>query len=528
MKKKAVLVSVSLFSFLLVSCNPFAAADPVYNQNEANKYESGKKTGFKENEKDPFVKGKDYFRSIVENEGMHSGPTYSESGTMEAKMLVVPLVFNEAESKALATEALHSKIETCFFGKAEETSYWESVASFYRKSSYGKLSLSGETAAFYELPYSFETYRNMAAQQGLSSVTGKIARDVYTSLFVKGTYALKDFDSDGDGALDYVHFVYLHASDSSDRTGFAWAFTNWTGAEGGIRNYSWSSYKFMSEGTSAGTDAHTYIHETGHQMGLDDYYSYDLNAVRTANPYYLARSPMGRMDMMDANVGDHDAFSKYLLGWIRPTVGEKGKSYTLKPFEENGDALILASDFNGTCFDEYYLVSYYTPTGLNELDAKTNYAGNEVLSGVKKSGLLVYHVDQRLTKVTYSRDGSMKASSPFYYYDTPTPVSGSYFRVANSNTIAYNLDPNNGAAALVSIVQADGKTNLMTPVNGSMVERTLHKMDGTVASDDLFTAKSYTFNDEIEVQSDEGWTLPFVLSVDSMDDSSAKVTLTEK
>ncbi len=528
MKKNAVRLYVSLFSFLLVSCNPFAAADPLYNQNEANKYESGKKTEFKENVSDPYAKGKDYFRTVVENEGMHSGPTSSSSGTVKAKMLVVPLVFNETESKNLATSALHDKIDTCFFGTSDKTSYWESVSSFYRKSSYGKLDLSGTTAPYYELSYSFETYLNQVKQQGLSNVMNTLLSSIYTSLFVKGNYALTDYDSDEDGSVDYVYLVNLHSYNSGDSTGFSWAFTNWTDASSGIRNYSWSSYQFMNEGTSSGIDAHTYIHETGHQMGLDDYYSYDLNTVRSSNPYYLPRSPMGRLCMMDANVGDHDAFSKYLLGWINPSVGEKGKSYTLKPFEENGDALILASDFNGTYFDEFYLVSYYTPTGLNALDAKTNYAGNEVLKGVRDSGLLIYHVDQRLTKVTYSRDGKAVASSPFCYYDTPSMVSGSYFRIANSNTIAYNLDPNNGAAALVSVVQADGATNLMTPVNGTMVERTLHKMDGTLSSGDLFKRSGNSFNKEIEVKADEGWTLPFVLTIDSMDDSSVRVTLNEK
>ena len=54
-------------------------------------------------------------------------------------------------------------------------------------------------------------------------------------------------------------------------------------------------------------DTHTYIHETGHFLGLNDYYS--------DTPTY---SPIGKHDMMDANVGDHNSYSKMLLGWTKP------------------------------------------------------------------------------------------------------------------------------------------------------------------------------------------------------------------
>ena len=53
---------------------------------------------------------------------------------------------------------------------------------------------------------------------------------------------------------------------------------------------------------------YTAIHETGHQLGLTDYY---------ANSY---TSGTNAAVMMDRNEGDEDCFSKMLLGWISPQV----------------------------------------------------------------------------------------------------------------------------------------------------------------------------------------------------------------
>ena len=59
-------------------------------------------------------------------------------------------------------------------------------------------------------------------------------------------------------------------------------------------------------------DAHTFIHETGHLLGLDDYYDY--------NDYRGAKGGLYGADMMDNNIGDHGSVNKLLLGWIEPTV----------------------------------------------------------------------------------------------------------------------------------------------------------------------------------------------------------------
>jgi hypothetical protein len=72
--------------------------------------------------------------------------------------------------------------------------------------------------------------------------------------------------------------------------------------------------------------------------------------------------------MMDYTLGDHDPFSKILLGWITPLVVDKTMTVDIMPHIENGEVLLIIDEWNNTIFDEYLLVAYYTPEGLNELD----------------------------------------------------------------------------------------------------------------------------------------------------------------
>ena len=94
--------------------------------------------------------------------------------------------------------------------------------------------------------------------------------------------------------------------------------------------YSFASVDFIfGDGDLNYPDARTYIHETGHMLGLIDYYSDNSSA------------PAGMVDMMDFNIGDHNAYSKFSLGWVNPRIATKSGEYTLKPFQENGDCIIV-------------------------------------------------------------------------------------------------------------------------------------------------------------------------------------------
>ena len=149
--------------------------------------------------------------------------------------------------------------------------------------------------------------------------------------------------------------------------------------------YCFFGYDFLFEETASGKylklNTETIIHESGHLLGLDDYYDYDDSKGPDGG--------LGGGDMMDYNVGDHNPFSKILMGWVIPYVVTDSCSIMLDTFCSSGQCILLIDEFS-TIFDEYYLIDYYSPDGLNKLEAGYN-------GLFSSSGIRVYHVDATLT-----------------------------------------------------------------------------------------------------------------------------------
>jgi len=99
--------------------------------------------------------------------------------------------------------------------------------------------------------------------------------------------------------------------------------------------------------------------------------------------------------MMDMNIGDHNAFSKMLLDWTTPYVIQKPTTFKLHSFIKTGECIILTSSWNQTPMDEYLLLEFYTPTGINKKDVS-----GWVYSNLSSYGVKVYHIDARLGYIT--------------------------------------------------------------------------------------------------------------------------------
>ncbi|MCI2068080.1 MAG: hypothetical protein LKJ88_00680 [Bacilli bacterium] len=500
MKKKIIPFLASVALMTLSSCSIDFGFSAIYSVSTTSVA-----TSFTGSREDPFYNGSEYFRKMLINGGMYSAPS-----TGNVKALVVPVVFKDDQSTYSDTSAkgieLKSKMQTAFFGTANETGYWESLSSYYTKSSYGKLNISGTVTPYLNLDYTVDqALASIPKGKDSASITNTIAEKAYDAFFTNGSYNYKDYDSDNDGIIDLVWLVYCHDYSRSDNTSLLWAYTYWDSSANysHLANYSWASSSFMDE-SGVGVDAHTFIHETGHQFGLDDYYSYDNSP---------SRSPMGGVDMMDNNIVDHCSFSKYCLDWVSPIVGKKDQSYTLKPFESSGDCLILGDNFNGTCFDEYFIAEYYTPTGLNALDTANDY-DNAGVYGLSQSGLRILHVDQRLGKFTSKGwDG--------YLYDNPSTQSHSsyYYWMINSNSKCYCSSSTN--YCLVNLVQASGKTNLLETSSGGASSHFAN-------NNDIFTSTSKVFGQDIygtNQKTNEGWTLPYKVEISSLSSSGLSLTL---
>ncbi len=399
----------------------------------------------------------------------------------EVPVLVIPISFSDYACDALekGCEGTKADIHTTFFGQEEELR-WHSVSSFYHTSSYGQLSLTGMVTDWYTPEI---TAVSLSNQSGLlnSRITNPAIQ------WFKETYQTTgaEFDTDGDGYLDAVYFVYSVDFDPKDEAfgtqkDVFWAFVSYIGGLANPSNpsmfhYGWSSYQFMyndgviersengkflfdedndplfepyrDQNGELEVNAHVFIHEFGHLFGLEDYYSYD----RSLGDW----GPLGGLDMMDFNVGDHNPFSKSILGWTFPTVVTGTTTLTLSAFQDSGEFLLLTPEYEHTLLDEYLLVELYTPTGLHQKDATEPYAGRYPRQ-FTETGVKIYHIDARVGEYLL-QEGRWQ----FTRYVTEAPQrSNMRYDIAHANTASRSLNPN---FKLIHLLESSGKN---TFING--------------------------------------------------------------
>jgi M6 family metalloprotease-like protein len=324
--------------------------------------------------------------------------------TGDVNLLVIPILIpgyetiNTFDAKT-DNDKVIKDIDTAFFGKTEETGY-ESVSSFYYKSSYGKLNLQGTVTDWFD-PTKYASGITNAASITLSR-TYELVNEALTWATKYQNINLTDYDNDSDGYVDGVWFVYSAPDYSkngphTDDLNY-WAYTSWTNqtTAGNTKKpvanlFGWASYDFMYESYGySSLDSHTFIHETGHFLGLTDYYS-------DSGSY----NPIGKVDMMDSNIIDHNSYSKMLLGWSKPYIVLNGETtidlYTME--NENSFIVIPADDFeitNGEFdpFGEYILIELYSNDGLNYKDSKVKLSSDRPLA-MNSTGVRIYHIDSR-------------------------------------------------------------------------------------------------------------------------------------
>ncbi|MDP3130752.1 MAG: hypothetical protein Q8N15_05455 [Bacillota bacterium] len=318
----------------------------------------------------------------------------------DVKLLVFVVDFTDAPL-SLSGVSL-TDIENAFNGDSTNTAY-ESLASYYEKSSYGKLHLSADILT-YHAPHPVQWYTDDYIDYYTES---DLIFDMMT--YYDSQIDFSDYDQNGDGDIDGIYVLYTAPVDyDSTVSELWWAYQYYYEFSGedyfdGKTPYffCWSGTDFLLE-AEVGIDAHTLIHETGHMLGLDDYYDYD-----DSDPYNNDGG-VGSADMMDYAVGDHSAVSKILLGWITPLVVTTSMTVDLLPLVTSGQVVLLIDEWNDTIFDEYLLISYYAPTGLNEYD---NYYIFTI------PGVLIQHVDTRITTGTPENSAY---STLFDYNNTDT------------------------------------------------------------------------------------------------------------
>lgn len=369
-------------------------------------------------------------------------------------------------------EAYIDAIDRVFNGEGEtDTLYWESVGSYYRKASQGTLDLVFDVAEPFLSNKTSGDLLNMNASSAdyLTSLDmATLALDNYKKNH--GGEALKKYDNDEDGLIDGLWFVYSAPDYASynynhNNAGLFWAFCtdsirstpNLHSPD--LHSYSWASLSFIiNEPNDPSVDGHTYIHETGHLLGLPDYYSYDRSY-----------GSQGGLAMMDLNIGDQDAFSKIALGWSNPYVVTEDCRVTIKPNVINGDSILIADQWNGTAFDEYILIDLQVPVGLNVLDASTSYDYRPLY--YSEPGIRMLHVDARIGQFKYLYVGEDDAPYTGIYAMSDETQSSMYLEDDQVQAlIAKQTLPRMSLDASVSFKNRDAGYSV---INANSASRTL-------------------------------------------------------
>lgn len=477
------LISLALISFSLLACShnydsfvPYSnLVTPFDNYQEVigNGY-------YKPSSYSPisYLNDKDETETISDFNDLYrdKNKTYNLSSLGEQKLLVIPVDFTDYACSLTSAGCEKSlvQIQNAFFGDSS-TNQWESVASYYNKTSYGKFILSGKVSNWF-------TYNKSIAEVSKTSriVLVNNIREKALEWYQSQYDDLSSFYIDGkeeNGVALYLIYSHPYVKNSTTSTNVFWAYTV-------IKPYptSWSSIELLNEKNGL-VDSHTYIHEFGHILGLNDYYN------TTSQSIY---NPTGRLDMMDYTIGDHSGYSKMLLNWTRPYVINNETTLTISPFVSSGDLILLKNEWNKSPMDEYLLLEFYVPQGMNSHDDA--YYAN-------KPGIKVYHVDSR---IGFSLE-AIGIQNIGYINESKYSRNDYYMRIINDNS-----DNSFKGNTLYHLLESSGNNSFLS--GGYVSDETLF-YEGSTFGENTFV--NYTFHD--------GTMVPYKFAIEKITNTYATI-----
>lgn len=431
---------------------------------------------------DPFTLSANYRNARIKGQG-YAGEQYTQVYNedfkstyviQDVKALVVPVDFPDYPSSLYGNTEEDSRrlLDKVMFGGPDDME-WYSLSQYYKESSFGTCNISGVVAPWYHYAQNAKSL-----DKSKTSISKQIAvdlQDYYRKaenpiVDLDGNeYNLADFDANQDGFVDSIIMLYTAPITTTGELwwAFCWsvsgAFGKYTkdGHLEGANRFFWASFNFLfekgnnqyytSEEIKNGTakpDAHTMTHEYGHVLSLPDYYITDYNS----DDY----SGLGGLDMMDYNIGDHNAYSKMLYGWVNPrrVTGTEGSvTTTLNSTTTTGDTIIIPAqgEWNNTYLDQYLMIEFLTPEGVAKKDGQGQYLGTYPLY-YNKPGIRITHVDSRLG--VWNRASSEYVFGGYTWTTTP-PDNTSYISVAADNTASRSCFPN---YKIIELLPSNGKS----------------------------------------------------------------------
>lgn len=271
-----------------------------------------------------------------------------------------------------------AQVNSAIFGNGSllpNSAPYESLANYYNRASYTLLNLAGGmTLGWYRPSYTRDSMPQTAAARE------QLIIDAINSFNSSVDFA--QFDNDADGVVDY--FGVIWTGPDNGWANFWWGYQTsfyvnpWFTVDGKtLGNYSWQWEYNVGSSYQGPFSPIVLIHETGHALGLPDLYDYNSSIGPDGG--------VGGLDMMDANWGDHNSFSKWVLNWLTPIVVSSGSpTLTLNPSGTSTHAvLIMPGATSSNAFDEFFM-------------AQNRYRVGNDIDDYPTDGMLIWHVDATL------------------------------------------------------------------------------------------------------------------------------------
>lgn len=281
--------------------------------------------------------------------------------------IVVFLIRFPDYTNVTAAATVNSRVD----GAGTATNFpYDSLRNYYQRSSYGKLTIRGTTLGWYTMQHVRSWY---TTQYGDGELTiSKIVEEAAAHFNATTDYSAYDNNHDGD--IDMFYVVWSGPDEGWDS--FWWSY-QWELYEHPLTldGVTFRDFVWQAESDSPGAEftPQTMIHETGHALGLPDYYDYDSTIG--------AAGGCGGLDMMDGAEGEHCAFSKFMLEWLTPAVVTAPlNDRALRALGLYPDAVAIMPGYTGaSAYDEYFMVE-----NRHRVANDTNGYNN---------GMLIWHID---------------------------------------------------------------------------------------------------------------------------------------
>lgn len=142
---------------------------------------------------------------------------HTSTSTGYQKFLIVPIVLKDCQTNYPWTDTKLNNITKVFFDRENDSSLgFESVPSYFYKSSYGKLNITGEVTSPFVSNYTTTNLNRMGTNSA-----GTVINEWYQSNNANSEL-LSKYDLDKDGRVDNCIFVYSNVYESGSNSAF-WA-----------------------------------------------------------------------------------------------------------------------------------------------------------------------------------------------------------------------------------------------------------------------------------------------------------------